>query len=103
MAGTPDPSFDQADQRRVVAATFTRWLGNATTRIGVFENKDLGHRDVGRRIALPYEAKDLDQAELGKAQAPDSAIIGFGWRYLLVAKCSTVDEALAELEKGGAL
>jgi hypothetical protein len=47
--------------------TFTRWLSDGSTWIGVFENQDLGHPDVGRRIALPYDDALFEQATVGKS------------------------------------
>jgi hypothetical protein len=76
--------------------TFARWLADGSSWIGIFENHDLGHFDLGRRIALPYDMELFDRAEL-KMRAPDHKSIGLGWRYLLVAKCQTVTSALAQM------
>jgi hypothetical protein len=80
-----------------IEQTFTRWLSDNTTWIGVFENKDLGHIDVGRRIAVPYDISQFEAAQIGVARASDSAIIGLGWRYVLVAKSHSVEGAIAAL------
>jgi hypothetical protein len=76
-----------------VAETYTRWLSDGETWIGVFENQDLGHRDMGRRIAIPYDRAQWEKAAIGKDRAPDHGSIGLGWRYVLIAKCKTVEEA----------
>jgi len=78
--------------------TFERWLSDGTTWIGIFENHDLGHSDLGRRIARPYDASQEEVAKLKSTTASDHKAIGFGWRYILVAKCHTADEAIAALE-----
>ena len=102
--------------------TFARWLSDGQTWIGVFENRDPGHPDMGRRIAMPFDVKDLATARtrgeataLNRAwvaehrevtvippseiqhpsHAPEEAVKGLGWRYLLIAKVRTVDEAEA--------
>ena len=77
--------------------TFTRWLKDGETWIGVFENQDLGHRDLGRRVALPFDVAKFDAAVLGLTGAPDHASIGLGWRYVLKVKTRNVDEALTAL------
>lgn len=60
--------------------------------VGVFENHDLGHRDLGRKIAFVFGAEQRANAELGKTRAPDTPV-GLGWRYLLVAIAETPQEA----------
>jgi hypothetical protein len=79
------------------AETFARWLADGETWIGCFENHDLGHYDVGRRVCLPFDAAKVEYAAVGATRAPDHAAIGLGWRYVLRAKAHTVDEALAFL------
>jgi hypothetical protein len=79
-----------------VAQTFDRWLADGMTWIGVFENHDLGHRDRGRRVALPYDAAQ-PIPQVGVTRAPDHPSIGLGWRYILVAVCHSTPEALAAL------
>lgn len=78
--------------------TFDRWLSDGETWIGIFENHDLGHPDVGRRIALSYHLADKDQAEVGKTRAPDTGV-GMGWRYILIWKARTTQEAIAIMER----
>ncbi|HQR20092.1 MAG TPA: hypothetical protein PKV98_04455 [Burkholderiaceae bacterium] len=68
------------------------WLAHGWA-IGVFENKDLGSRNVGARFALPFAPEQLANAKVGEARAPDSAH-GLGWRYILVAKPTTVADTI---------
>ena len=77
---------------------FERWLSDGTTFVGVFENHDLGHCDVGLRVAFPYDISQWDSAIVGQSRAPDTAQFGFGWRYVLIGKCKNADEALVVLE-----
>ena len=62
--------------------------------IGVFENQDVSHHDLGRRIAFAFEAVQWDDAIVGASRGPDHKNIGPGWRYVLVAKVRTVGEAM---------
>lgn len=80
--------------------TIDRWLADPDTWVGVFENADLGHRDIGLRCAFPFALSDgsFEKAEIGKTRAPDGRTIGLGWRYILVAKCRTTDEVLAAMK-----
>jgi hypothetical protein len=84
-------------ERAAVEKTFLRWLKDGKSWIGIFENQDLGHPEGGRRVALQYDESQWDKAERGSGHAPDHATYGFGWRYLLVAKCRTADAALKEM------
>jgi hypothetical protein len=77
--------------------TFSRWL-NGQAWIGVFECADLSSEQVGRRVAFHYDISEWDRAEVGKTTAPDHPAYGLGWRFLLKAKCRTVEEAVAALE-----
>jgi hypothetical protein len=83
--------------------TFTRWLADGRTWIGIFHNHDLGHPDVGRRIAIPFHVFYSAAAPL-QSSAPDDLTrksgLGPGWRYLLVAKADTVDSAIEALKEG---
>lgn len=81
-------------------SALTRWLADGSTEIGVFENKALDSADCGRRVAIPFEKGAMDSAEIGKCRAPDMPTIGAGWKYILVAKCSTVEDAERALEEG---
>lgn len=83
------------------AQTFERWLHDGQTFIAGFENQDLGHPDLGRRIVVPYDVAKIDLAIVGKTTAPDHRTIGLGWRYILKAKFTTAAEALAFLEREG--
>lgn len=81
--------------------TFARWLSDGETWIGVFENHDLSHPDRGRRVALAFDNATKGEAKVGTSRAPDHRTIGLGWRYLLVAICTTPEEALAALAAEG--
>jgi hypothetical protein len=73
-----------------------RWIGG-------FENADLGHYDIGRRVLMSFEPSTvpIDDAELGNTRAPDSPAIGMGWRYLLGFKGMSGIEALAWMQRTG--
>ena len=81
-----------------------RWFanGNEGDWVGVFENHDLGHPDLGRRFAAFYDKDQWGSGEVGRTTGPDSAI-GLGWRYLLVEKCLTPMVAKAAMADGAAL
>jgi hypothetical protein len=81
------------------AETFERWLADGSTWIACFENQDLGHRDVGRRICIPYDDAQYEGGQLGITRAPDRADIGLGWRYILKAKVRTAERAAAFLDR----
>ena len=83
------------EERRLNTAMFEKWLADGETWIGIFENHDLGHYDIGRRIAMSFDDSLWDKAELKKTRSPDHKAIGFGWRYLLI--CRTHDVAEAEM------
>ncbi len=83
------------------AQTFERWLHDGTTWIACFENQDLGHRDIGRRVCLPYDDAQFEGGIIGTTRAPDHQSIGLGWRYILKAKVRTAGEAVAFLEHEG--
>ena len=80
-----------------------RWFdsANAGDWVGVFENHDLGHPDLGRRFAAFYDQDEWDRAELMRTTGPDSSI-GLGWRYLLVAKLRTPQAAKAAMSVSNA-
>jgi len=95
----------KATQAETVEQTFARWLEDGDTAIGVFENMELGHHDLGRRVAFPYAKAQLDDLgddnpAIGILQAPDHASIGLGWRYRLVAVALDVETALLALAAG---
>ena len=79
------------------AVTFARWMRNGDTWIGVFENAALDSADMGRKLALPFDTSLFDGAVIGKDHAPDTSI-GLGWKYILVAKCRSVEEALTAMD-----
>jgi len=74
--------------------TFDRWFADGTTWVGVYECKDLSSQRLGDRVAMPFDTADLSKAEVGD-KAPDHPTNGPGWRWSLIAKCNTVEEALA--------
>lgn len=74
-----------------------QWLSDGQAWVGVFENHDLGSPDVGRRVAMAFDIAQFDVATLGM-RAPDTRTL-IGWRYGLVAKCKTVEEALTEMRE----
>jgi len=78
-----------------VEQAFTRWLADGETWIGIFEDADLDSVALARRIAFPYAMDQFAVAVVDVTRAPDTASNGPGWRYVLVAKCRTVKEALA--------
>ena len=69
-----------------------RWFADGDTTVCVFENKDLGHSQVGRRIALPYSKADAEAMAIGTSRAPDITSVGLGWRYILVGRARTPEE-----------
>ena len=74
---------------------FERWMRDVDTWIAVYENHDFGSPQFGRRIALPCNRSQWDAARIGKSCAPSHPDIGRGWRYILIAKCDSVDDAAA--------
>jgi len=92
------PIETQTDATR---ETFSRWLADGSTWIGVFHNHDLGHRDVGRRIAIPFDtATEVPLHSTAPDHLTRKTGLGPGWRYLLVAKADTVDAAIDALKEG---
>lgn len=81
-----------------VEARLARWFEDGDTTVCVFENKDLGSRDIGRRIALPYTKLAAEGMAIGTSRAPDGSY-GLGWRYLLVARAHNPAEVLAALDR----
>jgi len=62
--------------------------------LGVFEGADLSDfRTLGLRFAMLFDKSDFDKVTIGKTHAPDTKL-GLGWRFILKAKCLTVDEAM---------
>lgn len=81
-------------------ATMTRWLEDKESWIGVFRNEELGHPRCGHTFALCFDDSDWDGAEVGKTRAPDAGhegpgYLGMMWRYILIAKTRSVDDAIA--------
>lgn len=75
------------------------WLKDGDTWLGVFENHDLGHPDMGRRCIFPFSLSDgsWEAAKEGETRAPDGKSIGMGWRYLLIIKTKDPVEAVNSL------
>lgn len=75
--------------------TIDRWFREADPGdwVGVFENHDLGHPDLGIKLGFVYGEDQWDGAKIGRTSGPDTKAFGLGWRYLLIAKCRTPDEA----------
>ena len=86
--------------RELMIEKAEEWLADGETFIGVFENKDLGHPELGHRIMLPYEDALFEAAILGKTTPPDMPYIGLGWRYLMVCKTRSSESAVCSLMDG---
>lgn len=54
---------------------WTQWLERGDD-ILIFENNDLGHPELGRRLTMPWASADPLPPH-----GPDNPSIGFGWRY----------------------
>lgn len=82
-------------ERQKLLDKMSVWLKDGSTWIGVFENHDLGHLMFGSRVAIPFDVSNFNDTPLGM-RAPDinNHIL---WRYVLVAKCRTLEEAEAAL------
>lgn len=80
-----------------IRAKVEGWLEGPKDWIGGFENSDLGHPDIGRRILVPFDIPQ-EMAEIGKSRAPDNPEIGLGWRWVLGLITKDVDEAVAWLD-----
>jgi len=61
--------------------------------LGVFECEALDSHWLGLRFAMLFDKSDFDKVTIGKTHAPDTKL-GLGWRFILKAKCLTVDEAM---------
>jgi len=90
-------AIEKATKPETTRETFARWLADGETWIGIFENQDLGHYDIGRRVARPYDVSTWDKAIVGLSGCADHATIGLGWRYVLKLKTKDLDAALAAL------
>lgn len=78
------------------AEQIVRWFQDRDTWVGVFENHDLGHPKVGAKVAAPFSKSQLDVAIIGRTHMPDTPTI-IGWRYILIAKCLTAEDAIKTL------
>ena len=97
------PQYDEwrkeLDQDTQAEARVRKCFEDPDTWVGVFENHDLGHSEIGRRIAFPFAMAQFEVGEIGKTRAPDTRKL-LGWRYILIAKCRTGDEAMVWLRYG---
>jgi hypothetical protein len=82
-----------------VIKTFEKWLEDGESWIGVFECHALDSEFVGQRIAFCFDSKQWERAVIGKTRAPDNRRTGPGWKFILVAKCETVEDAVRALGK----
>jgi hypothetical protein len=73
------------------------WLSPGETWIGIFENQDLGHASVGKRVGLAFDDRLWDEGIIGKTSAPDNKEYGIGWRWTLQHKTRCAGEALCWL------
>jgi hypothetical protein len=75
------------------------WLKDGDTWLGVFENHDFGHPDMGRKAIFPFPLSDVswEVAKEGETRAPDGKSIGFGWRYILILKTKDAKQAVRAL------
>ncbi len=78
---------------------FEHHLADGETWIGIFENQALDSVDAGRRVAMFFDMGQWDAAEIG-SRAPDTNNF-IGWKYRLVCKAKTVDEALDNMNWEG--
>jgi hypothetical protein len=68
---------------------FQTWLVRGDA-VGVFENEDLGHYNLGHLIFVPLTAEEQGRCTVGQTRGPDGQY-GPGWRYLLKAVEPTLD------------
>jgi hypothetical protein len=71
---------------------FKKWLARGDG-VGVFENADLGHPEVGRLVFAPVTPDEEKKVRIGQTSLPDGPY-GMGWRYLLQA----VSKSLTDFE-----
>ena len=75
--------------RERAKARFEHHLADGETWIGIFENKALDSTGAGHQVAMFFDMSQWDTAVIG-GRAPDTP----GWKYLLVFKAKTVEDAL---------
>ena len=90
---------EKSDHEASLLATCLKWLHDGDTWLGVFENQDLGHPEIGRRCIFPFPLSDgsWDAAKEGETRAPDGKHIGMGWRYTLMLKTKDANQAVDAL------
>ncbi len=81
------------------AEVFKRWLSEPGDWIGVFQNQALDSSLLGHKFALRFGVEQWDHAEIGKTRAPDTQF-GMGWKYILIAKCQTIESAVEAMKEG---
>ena len=86
-------TMDKDEQSR--RDTFTRWLSDPETWVGVFENQDLSSSQPGHRVGLCFDMETWDDAHANKTSAPDHPSIGLGWRYILIGKFNVREDRTA--------
>ena len=79
-----------------VREKFTRLVDDGDL-IGIYENHDLGHPDVGRRIAFVYNGPVIAFAKIGTTKCHDGEH-GLGWRYILITVTGDIEHAARVLE-----
>jgi hypothetical protein len=72
-------------------AMFERWLGRGD-HIGAFVNVDLSSAAVGQTLYLPLDTEARGKVVIGESKAPDTPQCGPGWRYILQAIITNLDE-----------
>lgn len=80
-------------QHTSVLPKLQQWLADGESWIGGFENHDLGHPEIGRRVLFVFDDSQWEDAKLGSTRSPDHAEIGLGWRYVLGLKTRDAEEA----------
>lgn len=73
---------------------FESWMKDGETWIGVFQNQAFDSGDFGQRIAMAFDNSQFEESAAGKTTAPDNKTSGAGWKYILVRKCRTAEEAV---------
>ena len=76
---------------------FAKWIARGDL-IGVFENADFGHPDLGRQVFVPVHPPEREKFIPHKTCLPDSPKIGLGWRYLFKSAHNTLDDFVFEEE-----
>lgn len=94
MKPRADEFVDANRRREQTAKKIAEWLADGKSFVAVYENVNLGHPQLGRRICCAYALKDHEELVVGKTTAPDLPGNGPGWRYVLKEKCLTAQTAM---------